>query len=78
MSVADAAAILDVAADVPAADIQAAFRRLIAAHHPDLGGDVASALRVLAARDVLIAARAATNTSSHRPRAFVRRRFGWR
>jgi hypothetical protein len=79
MSVADAAVILDVASDASATEIQAAFRRVIAANHPDLGGDVAVALRVLAARDVLMTARTATNTSLHRRRAFVpRRRFGWR
>jgi curved DNA-binding protein CbpA len=79
MSVGDAAAILDVASDASATEIQAAFRRVIAAHHPDLGGDVAAALRVLGARDVLMTARTATNTASHRRRAFVRRRrFGWR
>ena len=78
MSVAEAAAILDIAPDADPTQIQLAFRRVIAAHHPDVGGDTESTVRILTARAILLAAQTAQETTSDRRRTFQRRRFRWR
>lgn len=52
---ADARALLGVAKDADAAVIQAAWRRKIAAAHPDRGGTTDKVAAVTAARDLLLA-----------------------
>ena len=54
MSVQDARSILGVGPDAGAQEIQAAYRRLIQAVHPDRGGSRGLAAQLNAARDVLI------------------------
>jgi curved DNA-binding protein CbpA len=78
MTVTQAAAILDIAPDADPTEIQLAFRRVIAAHHPDLGGDTESTVRILSARATLLAAQTTPNATSDRRRTFQRRRFRWR
>lgn len=56
MSLAEARAVLGVAADADADTIRAAHRRLIAQVHPDKGGTAELTRRVNAARDVLLKA----------------------
>jgi curved DNA-binding protein CbpA len=75
MSVAEAAAILDIAPDADPTEIQLAFRRMIAAHHPDFGGDTESTVRILTARDTLLAGPPPHKATSDRRRTFHRRRF---
>ncbi len=55
----EARALLDLPLSATREEIVAAHRRLIARVHPDAGGSAALAARVNAARDVLIAERAA-------------------
>ena len=57
MSEAEARAILGVEADAGAAEITAAWRRMMARVHPDHGGSADLAARVNAARDRLLGAR---------------------
>lgn len=57
--IAKARALLGVAANADAAEIRAAHRRLIASVHPDRGGTEALAAQINAARDLLLADRAA-------------------
>jgi curved DNA-binding protein CbpA len=78
MSVAEAAAILDIAPDADPTQIQLAFRRVIAAHHPDLGGDTETTVRILTARDTLLNASPTQIATPGRRRTFQRRRFRWR
>ncbi len=51
----EARAILGLTSAATAADVQAAWRRLIAQVHPDHGGSAELASRVTAARDLLLA-----------------------
>lgn len=54
LSAAEARSILGVAADAGEAEIQAAYRRLMARAHPDTGGSEGLAARLNAARDRLL------------------------
>lgn len=51
---AEARAVLGVGVDADRAEIQAAWRRIAAAVHPDHGGSAELARRVNAARDILL------------------------
>ena len=51
----EARAVLGVSADASESEIRAAYRRLIAAAHPDHGGSVDETRRINAARDALLA-----------------------
>lgn len=53
--IADARAVLGVAAGADATQIKAAHRRLMAEQHPDRGGSADRARQVNAARDTLLA-----------------------
>ena len=55
--VADARAVLGVAADADGDAIRAAHRRVLAAVHPDRGGSTEAAGRANAARDLLLGLR---------------------
>ena len=64
--VAEARALLGVAADADAETIRAAHRRLISAVHPDKGGSEALAAKINAARDLLLR-HTGDRTGSHLP-----------
>jgi hypothetical protein len=53
---ADAASLLGISVDATADEIQAAYRRLVKAAHPDVGGDPAVFRRLTEARDALLKA----------------------
>lgn len=77
MSTSRAAAILDLPLGASAPEVQAAFRRAIAAAHPDAGGSPDAARLVVEARDHLLRA-GQSQTRVSRPRSFTQRRSWWR
>lgn len=79
MTRAQAADLLGVSDDVDPEAVDAAFRRAISRHHPDLGGRPHVARRLIEARAVMLNQRAPQCGAPRRNRTFVKqRRFRWR
>ena len=63
----EAARVLGVGVDAPAGEVEAAYRRLMRAVHPDAGGTAGLAAQLNAARDAMLRADPAGGAATRRP-----------